>query len=70
MHPLELPGGCVTAELPNPAVKVEVFKRILELRRSGLSDEDIIKDLQNETVPPGFTYYTWAPGNPHKHTHP
>ena len=53
-HPLEQPGGSLTGELPNPAVKREILRRIRH--------EDVIRQLRKETVPPGFTYHTWTPG--------
>ena len=59
---VENPDGSVSAQLPNPAVTEEVLKRILQWKTSGLSDDDIIKNLRKETVPPGHIIHTWTPG--------
>ena len=54
---LENSDGSVTAKLPNPAVS---------WKTSGASDNTILENLQQETVPPGYTVHNWTPGDTNK----
>ena len=58
----EHPDGSVTAKLPNPAVTSGILQRIIEMRKDGMSHEEVVKKLRKETVPPGYTIHMWAPG--------
>lgn len=64
--PIGHPDGSVSAELPNPAVREGVLKRILTWKEAGKSDDDIFKILRSETVPSGYTIHKWTPGISYK----
>ena len=54
-HPLEQPGGSLTGELPNPAVKREILRRIRHedvncARKQYLQDSPIIHGRQVYTI--------------------
>ena len=56
------PDGSISAELPNPAVPEEVLEKIHRWKTRGLSDDHIIKNLRQETVPMGHIIHKWTPG--------
>ena len=49
-------------KLPNPAVPEDVSKKVLILKLAGKSEDDVIKTLRQETVPPGHTPLSWIEG--------
>lgn len=53
----------VVAVRPNPAVSVEVLAEILKWKEKGATLTDIISRLRPRTVPRGYTFHTWRPGD-------
>ena len=54
--------GLVIAEVPNPAVSVDILKDILLWKADGATFDDIIVRLRQRTVPSGYTYHTRVQG--------
>ena len=53
--------GSITAVNPNPAVPESVLKEILEWKKSGATEDDIIGRLRIRTVPNGYPIHPWSP---------
>ena len=52
--------GSITAENPNPAVPVAT-KEIMDWKKSGATEDDIIGRLRIRTVPNGYPIHPWSP---------
>ena len=46
----------------NPAVPVEMLKKVHNLLKSGISIEDVVDRLRTETVPRGYPIHPWLSG--------
>ena len=52
--------GRITAKKPNPAVPVATLKEIMEWKKSGATEDDIIGRLRIRTVPNGYPTHRWS----------
>ena len=52
----------VTAQIPNPAVSVDLLKEIHLWIEESCSFTDIIEKLRQRTVPSGYDYHPWITG--------
>ena len=50
------------AEIQNPAISQELLVEISRWRADGVEWSDIISRLRPRTVPCGYVYSTWKPG--------
>lgn len=57
---LETKDGCVQALRYNPAISTETLMAILQWKRLGIDDEDVIERLRLKTVPSGYTPSVWS----------
>ena len=55
--------GHVTAELPNPAVTEDVLRNVQLWKESGVSEDTILKNLRQKTVPSGYIPHNWILGS-------
>lgn len=56
-------NGGIVAECPNPAVPSSVIQDINEWLLQGATMEDVVDYLRTLTVPIGYDFHTWKPGN-------
>ena len=54
--------GHRVAEVQNPAISQELLVKISRWRADGVEWSDIISRLRPRTVPCGYVYSTWKPG--------
>ena len=54
--------GHRVAEVQNPAISQELLVEISRWRADGVEWSDIISQLRPRTVPCGYVYSTWKPG--------
>ena len=47
----------------NPAVPQQLLLEILLWKLEGAMDVDVITRLRERTVPQGYKFHTWQPGN-------
>ena len=62
-HNAALPDGTVVASKVNPAVSATFLCEIQNMRKRGLSIEQIVVQLRPMTVPPGYICNTWKAGS-------
>jgi len=55
-------NGNVKAEIPNPAVDVDLLREMLSWKRKGASFDDIVERLRIRTVPSGYVPHNWIEG--------
>ena len=57
--------GHIVAQKQNSAVSSELLSEILiwSWKMEGATDTDIICRLRHQTVPTGYSYHHWCPGN-------
>ena len=53
----------IKAEVPNPAVDVNLLCEILTWNRQGIPFDGVIERLRIRTVPSGYTPHSWTIGN-------
>lgn len=58
----EKADGTLTPVRSNPAVPVELLKKVQDLLKGGISIEDIVDRLRTETVPKGYPCHPWRSG--------
>ena len=54
--------GTLTPVKSNPAVPVEMLKKVQDLLKSGINIKDIVDRLRTETVPKGYPCHPWRSG--------
>ena len=54
--------GNVKAEIPNPAVDVDLLREVLSWKRGGASFDPIVEWLRICTVPSGYVPHNWIEG--------
>ena len=59
---IEEANGTLTPVKSNPAVPVEMLKKVHNLLKSGISIEDVVDRLRTETVPKGYPCHPWLSG--------
>lgn len=59
---IEKADGTLTPVRSNPAVPVEMLKKVQDLLKGGISIEDIVDRLRTETVPKGCPCHPWRSG--------
>lgn len=57
------PGGRIVAVKSNPAISTELLTEIFKWQIQGQPWSDTISRLRPRTVPPGFAFSKWKPGN-------
>ena len=55
--------GHIVAQKQNSAVSSELLSEIWSWKMEGATDTDIICRLRQRTVPTGYSYHHWCPGN-------
>ena len=55
--------GHIEAQQQNPAVTKELLLEIWSWKMERATDTDIICRLRQQTVPTGYSYHQWCPGN-------
>ena len=58
----ELPDGTIQAEVDTGIIPQSILQEVWLLKRKGIDLEDIVERLQPRTLPFGYTYHTWTPG--------
>ena len=59
MYIIEEANGTLIPVKSNPAVPVEMLKKVHNLLKSGISIEDIVDRLRTETFPMGYPCHPW-----------
>ena len=55
-----LDDGSIHAVTQNPAVPISTLQDILNWKRTGLSEEDVVDRLRPRTVPAGYPCHKWT----------
>ena len=55
-------NGNIRAEVPNPAVDIDLLREILSWTKGGASCDGVIERLRIRTVPSGYAYHNWIDG--------